>query len=153
VVLHIRTLEDNCKNEYGDDLTLSGGKDSSPNARDFWIPGKDDELLRKTDAVYIMDQNDIILDAVIFAEDTIPPNSKTFFAQACEFLFSKGAWKSINGGIPGHDDAVKSSNTGSAMTRSISRDEKAADTNTAADWYVTINGGMTAGKENDPRRF
>ena len=152
VVLHLRTLDETCKDEYGDDLNESGGVDSSPSARDFWVPGIS-KLLRKTDAVYIMDQNDVILDAVIIAEDTIPKNSVNIFNQACDFLFSKGAWKSAGGAFPGHADAVKSSNIGGALTRSISRDESARDTNTAADFYVTVTGGVSAGNENDPRRF
>ena len=151
VVLHLRTLDDKWVNEYGSDLKESGGNDSSPNARDFWVPGNT-ELLRKTDAVYIMDMEDKILDAVMFAENTIPTNSVSFFFEAAEFLFSNGAWKSINGSIPGHEDAVKSAPLGSARTRSLSRDETTPDTNTAADWFVTENGGLTAGGKNEPRR-
>ena len=151
-VLHLRMLDETCKDEYGDKLNESGGVDSSPTARDFWAPGTS-KLLRKTDAVYIMDKNGVILDAVIIAEDTIPKNSAAFFNKACDYLFSKDAWKSASGGHPGHADAVKSSNIGGALTRSVSRDESAGDTNTAADFYVTATGGMSAGKKNDPRRF
>jgi len=151
-VLHLRTLNETSVDEYGDDLSESGGADSSPAARDFWVTGTS-EVLRKTDAVYIMDQNDVILDAVIIAEDVIPKESAAFFNQACAFLFSQGAWKSAEGGLPAHGDAVKSSTIGSALTRSISRDETASDSNTAADWYVAATGGVSAGRENDPRRF
>jgi len=151
IVLHLRTLDETCVDEYGDDLNESGGVDASPSARDFWAQGIS-KLLRKTDAVYIMDRNDVILDAVVITEDTIA-NSDAFFNQACDFLFNKGAWKSAGGAVSGHADAVKSSSIGGALTRSISRDESTDDTNTAADWYVTVTGGVSAGKENDTRRF
>jgi len=152
VVLHLRTLEDSSRDEYGDDLSESGGRDSSPTARDFWIPGSS-KLLRRTDAVYVMDKDDKILDAVMIADNIIPPNSVAFFTQAAEFLFNHGAWMSADGTLPGHDDAVRTSSIGAAMTRSISRDETAPDTNTAADWYITPDNGITPGTENDPRRL
>ena len=151
VVLHLRTLEEANKDEYGDDLAESGGDDSSPTARDFWIPGNT-KLLRKTDAVYVMDQNDRILDAVMLAEDTIPARSLAFFFAAAEYLFNKGVWKSASGTLPGHEDAVKTSAIRTSLTRSISRDETVPNTNTSADWYITVVGGVTIGRENDSRR-
>jgi len=160
IVLHLRVLEDACADERGTDLNESGGKSSLPNVRDFWVY-QDKELLRKTDAVYIMDKDDNILDAVMFAENTIPKNSVTPFFAAAEYLFSKGAeggefpraWMSPNGTLPGHEDAVKSSLLGSSLTRSISRDESTPDTNTAADWYVTATGGYSPGKKNSTDRM
>jgi hypothetical protein len=152
VVLHLRTMEGVYIDEYGEDLNESTGIGSCKDTRDFWVPGKD-ELLRKTDAIYITDNNDNILDAVIIAEDTIPVKSVAFFYNACEFLFEENAWKSVNGTQPGHGDAVKSTGLGSAMTRSISRDETVSDTNTKADWYITAKGGCSPGKENSAARF
>jgi len=152
IVLHLRTLEGSCKDEYGDDLNESGGLDSSPDARDFWIPGNT-ELLRKTDAVYIMSADNLILDAVIFCEDNIPVKSAAFINAACEFLFYNNAWKSSDGSIPSSRDSLNSTGIGSAFTRSISRDETVIDSNTAADWYVTVNNGVTPGKLNNPNRL
>ena len=151
VVLHLRTMGETCISEYGDDLNESSGVGSCADVRDFWVEGNN-EYLRKTDAVYITNNNGDILDAVIFAEDTIPAKSIVFFNNACEFLFTNNAWKSVNNTIPGHEDALKSSGIGSAMTRSISRDENACDTDTKADWHVTVTGGYTPGKENNPAR-
>jgi len=152
VVLHLRTLEDSCRDEYGDDLNESGGSGASPTARDLWVPGNT-KLLNKTGAVYVMDQDDRILDAVMLAEDTIPARSIANFFEAAEFLYSKGVWKSADGTKPGHEDAVKTSRIGSALTRSVSRDETAPNTNTAADWYITADGGVTPGGENSPNRL
>jgi hypothetical protein len=152
VVLHLRKLEESKVDEYGEDLNQSGGRDSSPTGRDFWVPGNT-KWLRKTDAVYIMDQDDQILDAVMLAVAPFPSSSLRFFTETAEFLFNNGAWKSAGGKIPGPEDAVNSTPIGTALTRSISRDETAEDTNTSADWYITVNGGATPGRRNDPRRL
>ncbi|MCL2444084.1 MAG: hypothetical protein FWD13_11575 [Treponema sp.] len=152
VTLHLRTLEESCVNEYGEDLTVSGGTHSSPKGRDIWVPG-DTKYLGRTGAVYIMDQNDKILDAVLFAEDPIPTRSLAPFNAALEFLYTHGAWTAADGTKPSHDDAVKTSSLGTAYTRSISRDETVSDTNTAADWYITANYGKSPGVKNDPKRL
>ena len=152
VVLHLRTLEDLCKDEYGENLNESGGTDSCPTARDFWIPGSA-KLLRKTDAVYVLDQDDRVLSAVMISETPDPVWNRDYLAAAAEFLFSQDAWKSPMGGICSPADAVDSSAIKTAATRSISRDEAAENTNTTADWYVTATGGATPGLPNDPRRL
>ena len=150
VVLHMRTLESSSKNEYGDDLDESGGRDSSPTARDLWIPGST-KLLRKTDAVYVLDLNDQVLDAVMIAERPDSPWPNSSLIAAAEFLFEQGAWVSAAGGVSSPADAVSSAAIGSALTRSISRDEAAENTRTAADWFVTGNNGVTPGLPNIPR--
>jgi len=145
VVLHLRTPEESCKNEYGDSLTESGGTDSSPTARDFWIPDLN-ELLRKTDAVYVLDQNNWVLDAVMISENSSSLWNKSYLNTAADFLFSKGAWKSPAGTVCSPADAVNSS--GTTATRSISRYETAENTHTKADWYVTATSGATPGLPN-----
>jgi hypothetical protein len=149
VVLHLRTLDDSCKDEDGDSLDESGGTDSSPAARDFWIPGSD-KLLRKTDAVYVLDQDDNVLDAVMIAEH---PDSQwnKYLAEAAEFLFNKGAWESGEGTVCTPADAVDTSGVKSSATKSVSRDETAVNTRTSADWYVTEGSGATPGSQNKPR--
>ena len=155
VVLHLRTLSEECRDEYGKDLSKSGGADSSPTVRDFWISGNA-ELLRKSDAIYITDQDDHVLDAVVILDKTDEAewpklSNYDFFSPVIEFLFNNDAWKSADGTISSPADAVDISGIGSAITRSVSRDETAEDTNTAADWYVTANNGVTIGVENKPR--
>jgi hypothetical protein len=149
VVLHLRTLEDSFKDEYGDSLDESGGTDSSPTARDFWIPGIT-KLLRKTDAVYVLDQDDRVLDAVMIA---LNPDSQwnKYLAEAAEFLFYKGAWESGTGTVCTPADAVDTSGIKSSATKSISRDETTENTRTSANWYVTETGGATPGSPNMPR--
>jgi hypothetical protein len=145
VVLHLRTLEDSYKDEYGEDLNESGGTDSSATARDLWIAGST-ELLRKTDVVYVLDQDDNVLDAVMIAETPSPSWNKPYFAEVAEFLFSRNAWKSPAGTVCSPEDAVNSS--GTTATKSISRDEAVENNYTKAGWYVTKTSGATPGLPN-----
>jgi hypothetical protein len=152
IILHLRTMEEANCDEYGTDKNASGGADAIAGVRDFWIPGSA-KLLRKTDAVYVLDQDDNVIDAVMLSETQDSWWNKDYLAAAAEFLHEKGAWKSADGKVPGPKDAVDSTNIKTAMTRSISRDETTPDTNTAADWYITATSGITPGKPNNPARF
>jgi hypothetical protein len=148
VVLHLRTMEPHLAvDEYGDCLEESGGRDSSPTARDIWIPGSV-KLLRKTDAVYVMDQDDNVLDAVMISETQATAWTRNNLAEAASFLFHKGAWMSASGEICRPVDAVNSSGIGSAYTRSISRDETADNVGNATNWYIAESGNVTPGLPN-----
>ena len=147
VLLHLRTPEEACRNEYGENLNESGGTDAVAGVRDIWVPGTS-KLLHKTDAVYVLDQDDKVIDAVMLSIDSVPWWGKDHFAEAADFLFKQGAWKSAGEKIGGPADAVDTSAVNNAMTRSVSRDETAPDTNTAADWHVTATSGITPGKRN-----
>ena len=150
ILLHLRKRENECIDEYGDNLALSGGTGSSPTARDIWIPGTA-KLINKTGFLYVLDQDDNVLDAVMFSEKPDPWWTKDYLAEAAEFLYSKGAWKSAKGSICSPADAVASTST--TATRTICRDETTANTNTAADWYITVTSGNTPGTRNNPNRF
>lgn len=150
VVLHLRATEENCRNEYGANLGESGGTDSSPAARDFWVNGNT-KLLRKTDAVYLLDQDNNVLDAVMMSENPDAWWSKEHFADITEFLYEKGAWKSADGRICSPVHSVISAKT--TNSRTICRDETAADSNTGANWYITVTSGATPGKTNNPGRY
>jgi hypothetical protein len=150
VLLHLRTPEEGCRDEYGINLDESSGTDAVAGVRDVWIPGSE-KLLHKTDIVYILDQDDKVLDAVVLAESPESWWNKEYFAEAADFLFRQDAWKSAEGKIAGPADAVNSSTIKTALTKSISRNEKAADTNTAADWYATAASGYSPGKPNKPQ--
>ena len=141
VVVHLRTFDSESKDELGSNLAESGGLNSSPSARDLWIPGNT-KLLHKTAIVYVMDQDDNVLSAVMLRENIGSPWAKDYFTEAAAFLLLKGAWKG---------DAVPS--TGTTNTRTICRDETTENTKSAADWYVTVTSGATPGSPNNPRRF
>jgi hypothetical protein len=147
ILLHLRTMEADAADETGADLDLSGGTDAVAGARDLWVPGKT-KLLHKTDAVYFLDQDDRIVDAVLMSENPDSWWKKEYFAAAAEFLGSQEAWRAAGGKVPGPEDAVITAGIKTAMTRSVSRDEKKPDTDTAADWYVTSTGGISPGKPN-----
>ena len=152
IILHLRTMEDTCKDEYTDNLNESGGTDAVAGVRDLWIPGTV-KLLHKTDAVYVLDQDDEVIDAVMLSENPDTWWSKDYLAEAADFLLQKSAWSSADGKIASPKDAVITYNIKTAMTRSVSRDETKPDTNTLADWYITATSGITPGKANNPARF
>jgi len=151
ITLHLRTTEESNRDELGRNLGESGGADSSPTARDIWIPGNS-KLLHKTDVVYLMDQDDRVVDAVMFSENADSWWSKAYFAEAAEFLYNATAWKSPDNKICDPSEAVQSART--TLTRTICRDESTGkDSDTAADWYITVNSGATPGKPNNAKRF
>jgi hypothetical protein len=150
VVLHLRKLEESCKDEYGDNLAESGGMYSSPTARDFWIQGSE-KLLNKTDIIYVLDQYGNVLSAVMIAENPNSQWSKDYFLQTADFLYRLGAWKSPAGTVCTPADAVNTERT--SVTQTICRDETAENTHTAADWYITVTSGATPGKPNNPNRL
>jgi hypothetical protein len=163
LVVHLRSAEAGIVDELEDDLGESGGTETNSESRDFWVP-EATERFRKTDGVYLLDQDDRIIDAVIFSETADVWWTKETLAATAEFLGEQGAWMPITAAgsgddlssgktavIPAPADAVDSSKT--TNTRSISRDETLPDSNTAADWYITVTSGATPGKPNNPNRF
>jgi hypothetical protein len=153
VVIHLRTYEDGSVNEDGTDVSAASATDALSTARDFWLPDAV-ERLRKTDAVFFLDQDDAVLDAILFSADGTW-GSKTYsgdIVKAARLLGGQGAWTTLSGdapagGVPAPEDAFSSANT--TATRTICRRETAADTNTSADWYITVSSGATPGKPNN----
>jgi hypothetical protein len=152
IVLHLRTLstDTGAVNEVGDDLELSGGNGANKNARDFWIPGSE-KLLHRTDAVYLLDQDDMVMDAVMLSETPDAWWTKDQFVEAADMLYQQGAWNSAGGEIPSPTDAVSAGSV--SPTRTICRDEETEDSNTRDDWYITVNSGETPGTKNNPKRY
>jgi hypothetical protein len=151
ITLHLRTTEENSRDELGSNLAESGSTDSSPIARDLWIPGST-KLLHKTDAVYLLDQDDRVVTAVMISEKDDAWWNKDYFAEAAELLFNAGAWKNPDGSMCGPSGAVSSA--GTTATRTICRDETLkANSGTAADWYITATSSDTPGKPNNPKRY
>jgi hypothetical protein len=155
IVLHLRTVEEGCVDETGQNLALSGGTDAQENARDFWIPGNA-KLLHKTDALWLMDQDDRIIDAVLLSESSDAAWSGKGVAEAVEFLGRKKAWLPASGDgkdnwLPTPADAVISS--GTTNTRTICRDETIPPQRRARNWYITATSSATPGKANNPKRY
>jgi hypothetical protein len=152
IVVHLRTVEEGVADEAAGDPSLSGGADAGENSLDFWIPGTE-KLLHKTDVVYLMDQDDNIVDAVMMSENPDPWWTKDHFVQAADLLYRQGAWVSADETIPGPAGAVITITIKTAMTRSVSRDETIPDSNSAADWYITATSAATPGAPNNAKRF
>ncbi|MDR0463655.1 MAG: hypothetical protein LBG94_00900 [Treponema sp.] len=150
VMLHLRTVEENCVDEY-EGLNESAGRNAAPTARDFWIPGNTKLIHKDATVVYILDQDDRVLASVIVSNSTDAWWSKDYFAQAANFLFNQGLWKSSDGKAPGPKDAVRSA--GTTNTRTICRDESAQNPNSAAAWYITVTSGATPGRPNNTNRY
>jgi len=151
IVLHLRTYNPESKDEYTGNLDESVGVTASPEGRDFWIPGDAAKLLHKTAMIYVLDQDDNVLDAVILSENQDNWWTKDYFAETAEFLFNKGAWESEDGNVYSPKDAVASAKA--TNTRTICRDETVEDTNTAKDWYITDTSNATPGKPNSVKRY
>ncbi|MDR0474602.1 MAG: hypothetical protein LBH43_13135 [Treponema sp.] len=156
IVLHLRTLETGCIDELGDDLSLSDGTDALDTARDLWISGSA-KMLHKTDAVYLIDQDEKIISAVLMSENPDLWWDKQYMAAAAELLGKQGAWLPPEGEpgenyIPGPSEAVSTQSVKTAATRSVSRDESADDSRRAQDWYVSATSNATPGKPNSTKR-
>jgi len=155
IVLHLRTLDENSVDETGQDLSLSPGVDAQPDARDFWLPGTR-KMLRKTDAIWIMDQDDRIIDAVLLSERPDDRWSNENLDEAAAFLARNNAWlppvgaEVEQGWIPSPTEAVITSAT--TATRSINRDESLTSERRADNWYITATSSSTPGKPNNPKR-
>jgi len=150
MTLHLRTYNPASEDEYTENLAQSAGINASPTGRDFWMPGET-KLLHKTAMIYVLDQDDKVIDAVMLSETPDTWWAKDYFAETAEFLFKNGAWKSAGGGVGGPADAVASGKA--TNTRTICRDETVEDSNTAADWYITDTSCATPGKPNNPKRY
>jgi hypothetical protein len=120
-------------------------------ARDFWVPGNTKLVHKAATAVYVLDQDDKAIDAVMLSDSSVSWWQKDYFAETADFLYKQGAWKSPDGTICGPVNAVKSG--AATNTRTICRDETVQNSNTSADWYVTVTSGATPGKPNNQNRY
>jgi hypothetical protein len=151
IVLHLRTYNPASKDEYTNALDESVGINASPTARDFWMPGET-KLIHKTAMIYVLDQDNKVIDAVVLSENQDSWWIKDYFAKTSEFLFGAGAWKSPDGNACGPKDAVASGKT--TNTRTICRDESIVNkTGTAKDFYITNTSCATPGKPNNTARY
>jgi hypothetical protein len=164
ITLHLRTLDEESRDETGADLaacpliqttgSVTPKKDNEANnqARDLWIPGATKHLSKKGAAVYLLDQDDRVLDAVMFSESASAWWQDAALAEAAQFLAEAGAWHGTEGenAAAGPADSVFS--TGTTATRTLNRRAE-SDTNTAGDWYICVTSGATPGSLNNPNVY
>lgn len=134
------------------DILASGGKNSSPLARDFWLfdaPGlpdssgiislADNPLGKIRDAVFYSDK------ITISGKDYRSFGTKKLLDRA-EILQGSNVWK-VSGELIMVEDAAQ---TGSlTATRSINRRADHGDTDSAADWHVVPSGQTSLGSANN----
>ncbi|MDR1909230.1 MAG: hypothetical protein LBQ35_04885 [Spirochaetaceae bacterium] len=150
IVLHLRTLDEECQDETGEDLAAipyTKENEARISARDLWIPGAVKNINKKGAAVYLVDQDDRVLDALIFCDDSSGWWKDEKMAQAAEFLAAADAWTGSEGGMSGPADAASSA--GVTATRTLNRRPDYPDSNTASDWYVTVTSGNSPGQGNN----
>jgi hypothetical protein len=158
ITLHLRALDvDNAVDELGDKLDLaSAGKnasDSNDAARDLWTPVST-KYLHKADVIYLLDQDDMILDGLAVTEDSTMWDKNKDLSKAAELLAKQGAWLDVNGTAvktPGAADAVNSK--GTTVTRTLCRDETKVDSNMLADWYICATSNASPGAKNSTTKF
>jgi hypothetical protein len=160
ITLHLRTLGvDKAVDELGVKLDLGSsgknGKDSRDDARDLWVPGSTKYLHDTADVIYLLDQDDMILDGLAVMENGSAAWDKNKdFSKAAELLAKQGAWLNANGTAvktPGTADAVNSKDA--TATRTLCRNENIPDSNTLTDWYICIQGGASPGTKNNPNLY
>ncbi|MCL2214756.1 MAG: hypothetical protein FWC06_06035 [Treponema sp.] len=137
VVLHLRAYDSESRNEYGSNLAESGGRNSSPAARDLWVFDTE-KLINKTSIVYIADQDGVILDAVMLSVKGSPVWPNDYMTKAAAFLLEQGVWN----GNP--IDSEKTTNT-----RTVCRYETLQrNSKSFADWYIAGTNGFSPGGAN-----
>jgi hypothetical protein len=157
ITLHLRTLDASKEvDELDENLKKSGASketDANDEARDLWVPGAL-KYLHTADVIYLLDQDDKIIDVLLIAKDASDWSKNKNLSKAAEFAAKQGAWLNKDGEAvktPDHTDTVGS--TGTTLTRTLCRDKTRPDSNTLADWYICDTSKATPGRENDIKRY
>jgi hypothetical protein len=149
ITLHLRELDKyKCFDELREDeLSLSGGIDSCPTARDLWVTGNN-KLLNKTGIVYLQDEYGRIMDAIVMIEkpNTAWNSNQAHFLGTMERLFKCDMWQAANGNNLTPLDVVDTSAIGKNAYKSVSRYEDKENTHSAKDWFIA--GYTTPGLPN-----
>jgi len=133
------------------DITASGGKDASPTAWDFWVPGGSG-LSGNNGVLTVYDRPEgRLLDAVLYSNRTSSSDhnyrgfgSKAVMLRADE-IAAEGEW-TVQGDQIAPEDGVNPE--GSTATRSICRSSSSQATNSKADWHITPTRGASFGSVN-----
>lgn len=161
IVLHMRALEGETGlvDEVGDDLNLSTASDSCPDARDFWAPSTS-KIVGTDDVIVLRErQNGKIVDAVLYAQSGISAATAKRLVPVAQQVVDAGVW---SGSADFSTWASSEGLTGTAMTRSLSRQNIAAvvdaekaespvHVGSSTDWMVVK--GATPGQVNSTERY
>ena len=129
----------------------SGGKDASPTAWDFWVPGGNG-LSGNNGVLSVYDKPEgRLLDGVLYSNRTSISDTKyrgfgsRDMMEKADELFSQGGW-TASGEMIAPEDGVNPEE--STSTRSICRSSSSIDTDSAADWHIVPTRGSTFGETN-----
>jgi hypothetical protein len=152
IILHLKPQGLPEEQDELEDVTLSGGIDASPSARDFWVRGDPGSLSGKNGVVSLCSSpTGSIMDAVAYSERTSESDTKysgfgtAAFRDRLGELVACGAWI-IQGANPRPEDCARS--TGTTSTRTICRSSDSADTDSAGDWHIVPTRGISLGRPN-----
>ncbi len=144
IVVHIRKTGDECIDEI-DDITLSGGNEAFPYARDFWMENTE-KMARPTNVILLeFEPENRLIDALLIAESTCTSWPDPMLESAAERAFSEGVWTSGSG-----IEAAAVSD-GVTRTRTINRLGSAEGWSSPAgkeDWIVVATNKATPGAPN-----
>ncbi len=139
--------------EDGDDLSASEGYDSSPDARDFWVPGGDG-LSGNNGVIAVYEApGGRLIDAVMYSNRTSSSDENYLGFGSVRMLDKTVQLKEEGGWTGTGDDGALRPEDGinpddSTATRSICRSSVPADSNTSADWHIVPTSSSTFGTEN-----
>jgi hypothetical protein len=113
-------------------------------------------LLHKTDALWLVDQDDRIIDAILLSEKNDAKWSNEKVSEAAELFGREKAWLPSQDGtdeLPlSPSDAVIAA--GTTNTRTVCRDETIIPPKpSAGNWYITATSSATPGKTNSIKRY
>lgn len=144
VVYHLRSVEEGLVNETGA-IDASAGADSSPFARDFWDAQKSAPL--KGDNVLLVRERDggRIMDALFLSASALADWPTAAVTRAATDAFEAGQWK------PGLGIADSVPCADATPTRTVGRDDRSTDTDSASDWAICDKSKSSPGKANPAR--
>ena len=147
ITVHLRSMEEGCINETGDDISLSFATDSCDSARDFWQDNQKARLGLQ-DIIIIQNSADkTILDALLYTTSAKNEWSEDFEPYLKE-IENQGAWTDTDGNITTSISSALITDyiTSSATTRTISRQNISCAATKAGEWIITCNKGSGANK-------
>jgi hypothetical protein len=152
IILHLKPQGLPEEQDELEDVTLSGGIDSSSAARDFWVRGEPGSLSGKNGVVSLCNSpTGSIMDAMAYSERTSESDTKysgfgtASFRDRVGEIVARGAWI-IQGTSPRPEDCARS--TGTTSTRTICRSSDSVDTDRAGDWHIVPTRGISLGRPN-----
>lgn len=139
IVLHYRTIEENCINELTS-LDQSEGTESNSLAWDFWVDGTSARIGKNDVILLKKSYSGEILDALLLSESEREEWKTEEFEKAAKSAYDCGKWKS---GYAPSDAFCTDSVT---VTRTLSRQDNGS-------WIVTATRGASPGCENSTKPY